>query len=348
MFVRNQWYVAGWDREVGRKPLARTICGEPVVLYRKLDGGVVALHDACPHRLLPLSMGLVEGDNLRCRYHGVLFDQGGRCLEMPGEQQRLDALRVKQAYPVIERYRFVWVWIGEAEKADPSLLPNLWPCENEGWAFEGDVYHIKADYRLMIDNLMDLTHETHVHPTSIGQAELLETPLEVSVKDGKVYVTRWMKDVDAPPFWRGNLGKPGNVDRWQICEFMAPHTVMIDVGVAPVGTGAPEGDRSQGVNGYVIDVMSPESETTCWYYWGMARNFSVNDVGFGQRLKEAQGKVFMEDVEVLEAQQRSILANPDQRLRAFDIDGGGTRSRGVIERMLREQASADAAAAAAE
>lgn len=343
MFVRNQWYVAGWDREITRKPLARTICGEAVVLYRRLAGEVVALQDACPHRLLPLSMGMVEGDNIRCRYHGVMFDAAGACVEMPGEQQRLDYLKVGRVYPVIERYRFVWVWIGEADKADPALLPDLWPCEAEGWAFDGDVYPIKADYRLMIDNLMDLTHETHVHPSSIGQSELLEAPLEVSARDGKVFVTRWMEGVDAPPFWRSVLGKPGPVDRWQVCEFMAPHTVIIDVGVALAGRGARQGDYSQGVRGFVIDVMSPATENSCWYYWGMARNFGPADVGLGQRIKAAQAQVFMEDVEVLEAQQATIDANPDLKLRAFDIDGGGVRSRAILDRMLREQNQAETA-----
>lgn len=72
-WLRNRWYVAGWDSEIDRAPFARTICGEPVVLYRKLDRSVVAMRDACPHRLLPLSLGIKEGDSIRCRYHGLLI-----------------------------------------------------------------------------------------------------------------------------------------------------------------------------------------------------------------------------------------------------------------------------------
>ena len=149
MFVKNQWYAFAWDREVGRKPLGRTICGEPVVVYRKLDGELAALIDACPHRLLPLSMGLVEGDNLRCRYHGVLFNGQGQCIEMPGETQKKDAL-VAQTYPVVERHRFVWVWIGDADKADPALVPDLWPCSTQGWAFDGG--GVRA--RIVIDRML--------------------------------------------------------------------------------------------------------------------------------------------------------------------------------------------------
>ena len=329
-FIRNQWYVAAFDYEVGRKPLARTLCGEEVVLYRKLDGAVTALHDACPHRLLPLSMGLVEGDNLRCRYHGMVFGPDGGCLETPSQEVAPRNFRVARTYPTIERHRFVWIWIGEADKADPALVPDLWPCAHPDWTFDGGAYHVKADYRLMIDNLMDLTHETYVHPGSIGQAEILESPIETRAEGERVFVERWMLDIDAPPFWRQALKKPGRVDRWQICQFILPSAVIIDVGVALAGTGAPRGDRSQGVNGFVIDVMTPETETTSWYFWGMARNFDIDDQGFTARFKAQQGGVFLEDVEILEAQQRRIDSNPDLKLRVFNIDAGGTLARKMI------------------
>jgi vanillate O-demethylase monooxygenase subunit len=336
-FVPNQWYVAGFDHEIGRKPLARTLCGEPVVLYRRLDGSPVALYDACPHRLLPLSMGLLEGDNLRCRYHGMAFDSHGRCIEAPAQDDIPRNFDVKKTYPVVERYRFVWVWIGDPAKADPALVPDLWPCEREGWTFDGGSYHVKADYRLMIDNLMDLTHETHVHPGSIGQPEILDSPIEVTSEGERVFVSRWMHDIDAPPFWRYALGRPGNVDRWQICEFILPSAVIIDVGVALAGTGAREGDRSQGVNGYVIDVLTPETPTTSWYFWGLARNFAVDDLGLTHRIKAQQGGVFLQDVEILEAQQKSMDQNPDLRLRALNIDAGAVRSRMLIEKKIKEQ-----------
>ena len=342
MFLRNQWYAAGWDHEVGGKPMARTICGEPVMLYRKLDGAAVAMRDACPHRLLPLSMGVQEGDNIRCLYHGFMFDGSGACVEAPAQGTSARNLRV-QTYPVIERYRFVWVWIGDPDRADPAKLPDLWQCEDPAWTFDGGAYHIKCDYRLAIDNLMDLTHETYVHASSIGQPEILDSPIETTVQDGKVFVTRWMKDIDPPPFWKTALKKAGKVDRWQICEFIPPSTVVIDVGVAVAGAGAPEGDRSQGVNGYVIDVMTPETETTHHYFWGMARNFETRDQGFTQRFKDQQGAVFMEDREVLEAQQASIDRNPHLKLRAFNIDVGGVRSRLLIDQAIRAETGDDQA-----
>jgi phenylpropionate dioxygenase-like ring-hydroxylating dioxygenase large terminal subunit len=337
MLVRNQWYVASWDHEIDRQPLARTICGEAILLYRRFDRSVVALHDACPHRLLPLSMGIKEGDNIRCRYHGLLIDSAGHAIEMPVTSERVHRSICVKAYPVIERHRFVWVWIGEAEKADEKLIPDFWPCSHPHWTFDGDYYHIKCDYRLVIDNLMDLTHETYTHQGSIGQPEILEAPIQTHTDGNHVRVTRWMPAIDAPPFWRNALKQEGPVDRWQICHFLAPSSVIIDVGVAPVAAGATLEKHDDGVRGFVIDALTPENDTSCHYFWGMARNFDITDVGFTARLKHQQGQVFREDVAVLEAQQRSIIANPDLKLKAFSIDAGGVRARHVIERMIRSQ-----------
>ena len=335
-WITNAWYVAAWDAEVDRSLLARTICGVPVVLYRKLDRSVVAMRDACPHRLLPLSMGIKEGDSIRCRYHGLKLGPDGVAEEMPLKTDRVNARICTETYAVAEKHRFVWIWVGDKAKADEALIPDLWPCSAQGWTFDGGYYPIACDYRLVIDNLMDLTHETHVHAGSIGQPELMEAPIETQVEGDAVTVTRWMPDIDAPPFWRDALGQDGQVDRWQICHFVAPSAVIIDVGVAPVAAGATIDNHDQGVRGFVIDVMTPADETSTHYFWGMARNFEIADQGFTARFKAQQGGVFMEDVEVLEAQQRSIAANPDLKLNAYNIDQGGVRVRQTIKRLIEK------------
>jgi len=338
-WIDDRWYVAAWDSEVDSEPLARTICGEPIMLYRRLDRSLVAMRDACPHRLLPLSMGIREGDSIRCRYHGLLIDSEGRAAEMPLKNDPVNSALCVRTYPVADRHRFVWIWIGDPAKADPDLIPDLWPCSSAGWTFDGDYVRIACDYRLLIDNLMDLTHETYVHEGSIGQPELMEAPIETHAEGHEVVVTRWMPGIEAPPFWRGALKQEGLVDRWQICRFLPPSNVIIDVGVAPVGAGATVESHDQGVRGFVIDAITPESESASHYFWGMARNFDVDDPGFTARFKRQQGGVFAEDVAILEAQQRSIERNPDLSLRAFNIDRGGMKARVVIERLRKAQLS---------
>ena len=338
-WVSNAWYVAGWDAEIDSAPLARTICGVPMMFYRRLDRSVVAMRDACPHRLLPLSMGLREGDSIRCKYHGLKLGPDGVAEEMPLKHEAVNRGICAETFVVAERHRFVWVWIGDKALADPALIPNLWPGSAEGWVFDGGYYHVGCDYRLMIDNLMDLTHETHVHAGSIGQPEIMEAPIETRVEGDEVVVERWMPGIEAPPFWSGALRQQGLVDRWQICRFLMPAAVMIDVGVAPVGTGATLASHDQGVRGMVVDFMTPETATSHHYFWGMARNFDIADAGFTARFKAGQGGVFAQDKEILEAQQQAIVANPGLKLAAYRIDEGGTRARQIIARALRAEAA---------
>ena len=333
MFPKNFWYVAAWDHEITQQPFARTICGEQIVFYRKADRSLVALEDCCPHRMLPLSKGFVQNDRLVCGYHGLEFGDDGACVHMPN-QDRIPEQICTSAYAVAERHRFVWVWIGDPAKADEKEIPALSYCSDPAWAFDGGMYKVACDYRLLVDNLMDLTHETWVHPTSIGQHEIADAPIETTHDEESVTLKRWMLNIEPPPFWASNLKSSEPCDRWQICNFTLPANVMIDVGVAKAGSGAPEGDRSQGVTGVVVDLMTPETENSTWYFWGMARDFEVSDHGLSLRIKDAQSGVFAEDLDVLESQQRNIEARPDQKLLNFNIDSGGVRARRLIDKAI--------------
>lgn len=338
-FVRNRWYVAAWSKDLARAPLARLICGEPVVLYRREGGSPVALEDACPHRLLPLSMGFLEGDAIRCLYHGLLLDAAGQCVEMPGGDAPNRAVCAR-SYPVVERYHFVWVWIGDPALADPATLPDLWMNEAEGWRVDGGTYEVACDYRLLIDNLMDLTHETYVHASTVGQKELHDFPIETEVRADRVVTSRWMPGVTPPPLYRLQLGDyDGPVDRWQVIEFLPPSGVVIDVGVAKVERELTLADHDAAdVRSFVLDFATPATERTTTYFWGSARNRDVDDDEAFDRITAMQGGVFLEDVAVLEAQQRQIDRLPDRKLRAFSVDSGGVRARLMNERLARKAA----------
>lgn len=343
-FPLNAWYATAWDHEVGRQLLARTICNQKLVLWRRADGSVAAVEDACWHRLLPLSLGRLDGDDVVCGYHGLAFDGHGRCTRMPS-QERLNPSACVRAYPAVERHRFIWVWPGDPALADPALIPDLHWNHDPEWAGDGKLIHVKCDYRLVVDNLMDLTHETFVHGSSIGNAAVAETPFVTTHGERFATVTRWMTDIEPPPFWRGQLGKPGNVDRWQIIRFEAPCTIAIDVGVAPAGTSALEGDRSQGVNGFVLNTITPETDGTCHYFWAFARNYRIHEQLLTTQLREGVSTIFREDEAVLEAQQRAIDANPGRPFYNLNIDAGSMWARRLIDRMVARETAPAAQAA---
>lgn len=347
-FPLNAWYAAAYDVELKRALLPRTICNKQIVLYRKENGQAVALADACWHRLVPLSLGRLEGDNVVCGYHGLEFDDTGRCVYMPS-QDTINPSACVKSYPIAEKHRFIWIWPGDPARADPALIPDLHWNNDPDWTSDGKLIEVACDYRLVVDNLMDLTHETFVHGSSIGNRAVAEAPFEATHSDRFAYITRWMENIDPPPFWRKQYGKPGKVDRWQIIRFEAPCTISIDVGVAEAGTGAKSGDRSRGVNGYVLNTITPSTDKTCLYFWAFARNYDLKNQARTHELREGVAGVFREDEAVLEAQQRAIDANPDHKFYNLNIDAGSMWARRLIDQMIEaEQKPGPGLVAAAE
>jgi len=346
MYLKNTWYVACMPDELTEKPLGRTICDEKMVFFRGADGKVSAVEDFCPHRGAPLSLGFVRDGNLVCGYHGLEMGGDGKTVSMPC--QRVRGFPAIKSFPVTERYGFVWVWPGDPALADPAKLPHLAWAESDEWAYGGGMYHIACDYRLMIDNLMDLTHETYVHATSIGQKEIDEAPVITKVEGDTVLTSRHMDNISAPPFWqmalRGNdLPDDQPVDRWQVCHFTAPANVMIEVGVALAGHGGYHADKGLKAGSIVVDFITPESATSHWYFWGMARNFKPEDKALTASILQGQGNVFAEDQEMLERQQQNLLAHPDRKLLMLNIDSGGVQSRRILDRLLAAEQGAAAA-----
>ena len=352
-FPLNAWYAAAWDADVSRRLLSRTICNRKLVLFRRTDGTAAALDDACWHRLLPLSMGRLEGDTLTCAYHGLKYDPNGRCTFMPS-QETINPSAAVRSYPVAERHRFVWIWPGDPALADPDLVPDLHWNHDPAWAGDGGTIHARCDWRLIVDNLMDLTHETYVHSSSIGNDAVAEAPFDVTHGKTGVTVTRWMTDIEAPPFWAAQLrwkhpnlsaGPAPRVDRWQIIHFTPPGVVAIDVGVAPTGTGAPQGDRSQGVSMWVINAMTPQADRSCHYFWANVRNYATSEQRVTTEIRNAITGVFGEDEQIVEAQQKAIDDNPDKLFYNLNVDAGAVWARRLIDRMTQAEQQTQRAAA---
>ena len=359
-FLRNYWYAAAWDHELGHEPLGRKFLNEPVVMYRTVDGTPVAFEDRCCHRRAPLSLGRVIGDNLQCGYHGLTYDPTGLCIAVPG-QTRLPPGAQLRTYPLVERWNWIWIWMGDPAQADPAEIPNFYWHDDPAWTTVGGYLRFDAHYQLLVDNLLDLTHETFLHQQTIGNDHVANTPLANVSRDTtddvaqsmlagvsraelpSVNVTRWMFDIDPPPLYAKAAGfdKPGDrVDRWQIIRFEPPSHVWLDVGVASAGTGAPEGNRAQGASHVVVDGLTPETETSTHYFWTFPRNYRLDDQGLNDFLQKGVHNTFLEDQAMLEGQQTIIDADPDAPIVDINADAGTVAARNIVARLLAKEAQA--------
>src|SRR5579871_6178428 len=342
MFLRNFWYVAAYDHEAARRPFGRMILGEPIVFFRKQDGTPVALEDRCVHRHLPLSMGKLVGDHLQCHYHGLRYDCTGKCVKVPGQNTIPPAAQVK-AYPVVERYRWLWIWMGDPALADPDKITDFHWLDDPDWGAKGSYLHVKANWQLIVDNLLDLTHLAFVHESTIGNAALVENAaVKVTRAPNNVVVTRWIIDAPAPPTFVKAGGFTTPVDRWQIIDFVPPAFLRLDVGCTPTGTGAPQGKRVGGINMRNLNAITPETETTSHYFWGHAHDWDVRNTVLTDMLVGQITTAFMEDVAVFEAQQRNMTMLPNAPQVDINADAGLIQARRILERIHKEELAAAA------
>ena len=348
MFLRNYWYVAADDHEVGRSPLGRVILGEPVVFYRLEDGTPVALEDRCAHRHLPLSMGKLVGDALQCHYHGLRYDKSGTCVRVPGQDMIPRSARVK-SYPVVERYHWLWIWMGDPALADPAKITDFHWLDDPGWGAKGQYLHVKSNWQLIVDNLLDLTHLAFVHETTIGNSALVDqATVKVQRNQDNVVVTRWIIDAPAPPTFVKVGNFSGNVDRWQIIDFVPPAFLRLDVGATPTGTGAPDGRRVDGISMRNLNAITPETESTSHYFWGQAHDFDVQNCKTTDMVTDQIRTAFLEDVAVFEAQQRNLemIRNPPQT--DINADTGVIQARRILDRLYKDEQAETAKMVAAE
>ncbi len=346
MFLRNAWYVAAWDHELGDEPKAIRLLEEDVVLYRKTDGTPAALEDACPHRKLPLSMGRIKGDHLECGYHGMTFDCRGHCTKAPGGE-KIPSAAVVRWYPLESRYGLLWIWMGDPVRADAATIFQVDHWGDPAWGVnQGDAMSIDCNYLYMADNLLDPTHVSFVHQSSFGNAACEDAPLTTTVGENGITVWRWMTDVEPAPFYAQFLQFKGNCDRKQQYEVRYPGHALIKAIFAPAGTGG-EG-KALPAETFVMDsynFMTPIDENTTRYYWFQMRNFAPDDADVSRRFAESVRFAFSEDRAILQAVHKGMARKRTPNL-DLKIDVGQLRFRRRLAQMIEAEASAGDAGAA--
>jgi vanillate O-demethylase monooxygenase subunit len=339
MFVRNCWYVAAWDHEIGRNMLRRILLDQPVVLYRTLEGKAVALEDRCCHRQAPLSMGKLVGNIVQCPYHGLQFDPSGTCVKIPSQDRIPPSAKVK-SYPLVEKNHWLWIWMGDPAKAAPALIEDFHWLDDPKWGFGGNYLHVEANYLLLVENLLDTTHLTFLHPTSLGTDAFARSELEVTREGDRIQVARYLMDKPPAPFHQqmGDFPDGMNVDRWQIAHFAPPSFVKLDVGSAPAGSGMRQvKDRgSRWMNMWNLNAITPETEKTAHYFFAQAYNFKLDQQWVSDMLRVQIRDIFLEDMAMVKAQQVNMDLGPSSVVN-LGQDKAWVAMRQIVHRLVKEE-----------
>ncbi|MBO9723573.1 MAG: Rieske 2Fe-2S domain-containing protein [Novosphingobium sp.] len=337
--VKNGWYVAAFTHELGRELLPRTILNEPVVLYRKEDGTAVAVGGRCPHRHFPLGASCLKNDTIVCGYHGIAFDADGQCVNIPSQTHTPKTYRIP-TYPLVEHGIWAWIWMGDPEKADPALLPDLTEIGAEGEGIHLKpmyVEHVNGRYQLLNDNLLDLSHIAVLHGTSIGTMDNASVPEEYERRPGYVGSKRVMRNVSAPEVYRAVGVDVETIDRTSGMSFYLPgFHAGIDESTYPAGHPR-EGEYIAWSR--IFHGITPETYHTAHYFFALAGT-------------DPQAVAFMEDylkpvvgedkfaTEEIEKMLRIIGENPNELL--IKSDRNAVEGRRALQAMIDAERDLDA------
>jgi vanillate O-demethylase monooxygenase subunit len=328
-FLLNTWYMIAWEEELKESFLSRTIAGVKVMIYRASSGEVVALRDRCPHRFAPLSLGTREGDRVVCAYHGLTFDKTGACVRNPYSEVIPPHCRIN-TYPVVCRHTAVWIWMGDPAKADAKNIPSLPFLEQPGNLRRA--LEINADYRLVIDNLMDLTHIEFIHRGTFGGQGVIFNGTYTSSEEGSNIRAYWdMPGLDAPAWAVEMFNVNGKVDQWFDAVWHPASVIALEIGLKRHGQTREGGLLYASSDAHAI---TPATHNTCYYFFNWPPSEIKPEDMFGGRLP-----IEHEDVPIIEAVQRN-MGNGEfwsEKPVILHVDAAGVRIRRRLAKLIHDE-----------
>jgi len=333
-YLRNAWYAAAWQDEVGDKPLGRMFLDQPVVIYRTEAGETVALSDTCPHRYAPLHLGKVQGDAIACLYHGLQFGPTGACVHNPhGDIPRGARIR---SYPLVQRYGLYWIWMGD-KPADLEALPQAPELDQPGMAWVKGMLSVSGDYQLMIDNLLDLTHVDFMHPLLAQPANAGGMAYEARLENGVVYSS--YDTPNAAPSMVIRMLWPDGPNAIHIhspMRWTAPSNLILDMVVTTVG-----GDLADPyLRMPTTHFLTPASATKTHYFWYAGRNRDVDNDHVSTMTRIGIEQTFINEDEPMIAAIQSrmdaidVAALPQLK---FKTDAASAQARRTLARLIEAE-----------
>lgn len=320
--------------------------GEPIMLFRDENGRARALEDRCCHRFAPLSKGRLEADgNIRCLYHCLKFSSDGRCTEIPGQDIIPDAAFVP-AYEVEERHGWLWIWMGDKNNADRSLIPPAVGPDDPRYIMRPGRMDYEANYELINDNLTDFSHLSYVHSASFGASESWadERPVVRRIDRG-IRVTRWVGgsdkspvNDDAPEALRSGLSPETAL--FQTYDYLAPGILtmlsqVLPIELMPDDRGPPDAAVVPIMETFTSQAVTPIDDKHSRYFFAFGPWAKAGDEAADQ-IYEVTKLAFSEDKEIIEAQQRIINLKPGREVMT-SADVGPAQMRSVIRKLIKSE-----------
>ena len=336
--IKNCWYVLDWSKDVKSQLKNRMVVNQDLVYFRTQDGEICALQNRCAHRCFPLHRSkLKENDTIQCGYHGLTYNTDGECVLIPSSLALNPSFISLHKYPVVEKFPMVWVWPGDAERADPSLIPDYDWVNKDNWGYGTGFYHVKGNYLAIHENLLDLTNFEYLHGAVLGAQQQTEAKVKVTVEDNKVITYRFNEGDPVPDLHKEATGLNNiPVTRHSTASFVTP--------------GFHDGDSlfedKEGNNNgrieykpHILHFITPETQYTSLYWWVFGRDFSAPDKKIDDWYSDVTRKVFEEDKEAIEwiEYQWANDDRPGFTEKHVPSDEGAVKMRQVVHELAMQE-----------
>lgn len=308
-YYLGAWYIAGWSADLGEKPVPRTLLEHSVVLYRDAAGAPVAIGGTCPHRFAPLGEGRVLGNNVMCPYHGLQFDRSGACVHNPNGDGHIPTGTRVASYPVVEKNGAIWIWMGNAEEADPTTITDTDWFVSGSYASVHGYLRVSANYQLVIDNLLDLTHAPYLHPDTVGGDPEHSRGMAHDFRTdeaGVIHSNYLVEAMPVPPpqllpFWGEQPGDFRAEMRWRpAC------TLELDIRISPLRAA-----KEEGVHVPSLHYLVPESEAVTHYFFAMGRNVMLDMPQISEAMLKGARQAFEDEDEPMIKKCQDAMGTTD-------------------------------------